>query len=1151
MAAAAIGPLQAQITPLTFTPVDAQYSSALDRIVTVSANPNQLHIYNPVTQTDVQVGLPKPPLAVSVSPDGMYAAVGHDALISYVNLSTASIQATYAVSFTAQEVVLGQAWIYVLSTSVVSINISSGAITPSNAYLYGFQGGRLDTAQSAIYGTSGNGFVKLDVSSGAIGTVTDSSNTSNHSICGSVWISPDNTRLYDGCATVYTASANSSQDMHYLTTITSSTSVGALAQSAALNRVAMIPNGSNYPYGNDGLVSLLEGTFLQPVGQFTLGGFTIGGVNLTPHGKWVFFNNASTDIFALVQGQTSTGAAGGFAVQTFSLATPVPCGATFAAFNASSIAAGALATVAITAASTCTYQVTTNASWLQVISGGYGSGNGTLTYIARANPSITQRVGVISMGGQTLTVTQAGTTTASSLVQLAYNIVDSAYDSPLNSLVFVSAAPNELHIYNPVTQADQLVPLVKPPLSLSVRPDGAYATVGHQGYVSYVNLQSGVVQEILTTGADTSFCVLASNGYVYLFPNNDSNVYSFQIATGTETATSYYNGSGPARLYIDGLSIYQAANYGTTKWNIATGVASPENLTSPPSSCQNLWLNQNGLALATACATIYSTSETPSADLQYLGDLSNTNSLVWASESAVQLSTAVIPTTNYQSSANDTQVQMYGDAYQDYVGTFALPQFIVNAVPFPGHGKYLFWNTGGTSIYVVEQADSTAKLLSSFAVETIAPSSVGSGCTFTLGSTSAIEPASLGFDSVSVTTTSNCVWTASSSASWVTITAGSFSFGSGDLAFSFTANPLSTPRAATLTIAGQTFTVTQTGAAITTYTISGQVTRGGIGLSGVEMVLSTGATTTTDSSGNYSFGSLAPGATYTVSAVRTDYTFTPLNATFSTLAANQTANFKANIAYDFNGGTGPDIVFQDPVSGSSQVWYLGGSQGVTLTGAASLAGPNAWHIVGVADFDGNGTPDLVWQDPVSGTVQVWYLGGAGGNQILGAANLAGSNSWRVVSIADFNRDGQPDLMWQDPVSGSTQIWYLGGTKGVTLIGAANVTAANSWRIVGSGDFNGDGYPDIVWQDPVSGTVQVWYMGGPQGNQIQSAAGLAVNPWHVVAIADFNSDGHPDLVFRDPVSGGSQVFFYTGANGTTFSTAAVLSGPNSWSIVAPH
>jgi hypothetical protein len=246
------------------------------------------------------------------------------------------------------------------------------------------------------------------------------------------------------------------------------------------------------------------------------------------------------------------------------------------------------------------------------------------------------------------------------------------------------------------------------------------------------------------------------------------------------------------------------------------------------------------------------------------------------------------------------------------------------------------------------------------------------------------------------------------------------------------------------------------------------------------------------------------------------------------------------------------MIWQDQVSGWAQVWYLGGPQGVTTTGAANLTARNTWRIVGVGDFDRDGHPDVVWQDPVSGAAQIWYLGGPGGNLVTNAVTVSSGNTWRIMSVADFNRDGIPDMIWQDQVSGWAQIWFMGGPQGTTITGAVNLTARNTWRIAGTGDFNGDGVPDVVWQDPVSGAVQIWYLGGPQGNTVQNAVNLvASNAWKIAAIADFNGDGHPDVVWEDPVSGAAAVWFLTGSQGITISGSATVSNGNAWRIMGPH
>jgi len=1151
--------MHAQTNPLAYTPVDAQYSTALDRIIMVSASPNQLHVYDPITQGDTVVGLPKQPYAVSVSPDGLYAAVAHDALISYVNLSPPALQASYPIPMTAQTVILSESWVYVLPTyegDFLALDLATGVATVTG--LGYASGGRLNAAVNAIYGTddgiSPESLIEYNIAAGPFGGSKDSPYWGNYEVCGNIWFSPDGTRIYNRCATVYQASTDPAKDMLYYTTFTGISSIGALAESASLNEIAVVQSLVWDPSLNDGVVFLFDSHYLQPIGQLTLPGFTAGGSSLSSHGKWVFFNNASTNLFVLMQGQTSSGTAAGFAVQAFSLAPPSPCGATFASPTASVAAAGSLGTVGISAAATCIYQAASDSSWLQIVSGGYGSGNGTLTYIARANTSTSQRVGNISIAGQHVAITQAGALPPTAFAALAYNVVDAAYSSALDRIVFAAANPNELHVYDPVTQADTVVPLSIQPLSVSVDPAGTYAAVGHTGWVSYVNLETGTVQQIYTVNTTASYVVAAGNGYLYVFPAfSDANIYSLQTATGTQTAASS-NAAGPARLYPDGQAIYQTGGYGFAKWDIAAGLAVNENPKNSPDNCGNFWIAADGSSIVTECGIVYSASENAANDLQYEGMLSNSGYVVGAAEPSAQQSLATIPIANNQTS-NDTQVQVYGGAYLGYAGTLALPQFTAGGTSYAGHGKFVFWNSAGASLYVVEQADSTAQLLSSYAVDTISPSTPGSGCSFALGSKSANEPAGLGFDSVSVTTSANCVWSASSGAAWLTITAGAFGFGSGDLAFSFPANPAAATRTATLTIAGQTFTVTQAAGTLTTYTIAGQVTHAGTGLGGVNILLSTGGTITTDSSGYYSFTNLAQGGSYTVTPILEGYSFSPPGLTFSNLGSDQIASFQANLQYDFNGGPGPDVVWEDPTSGFAQIWYLGGPQGVTTTGAADLTQSNPWRIVGIADFNGDGTPDVLWQDPVSGAVQVWYMGGPIGNVLIGSADIANRNAWRVVSVADFNRDGHPDILWQDPVSGFSQIWYMGGGQGVTILGAANLDQTNPWNIVGCADFNGDGVPDVLWQDPQSGTVQIWYMGGTeagaQGSQLQTAVNLTANPWRVAAIADFNLDGHPDVVFQDPVTGGAQVFFYTGALGTTLSGTAVLSGPNPWSVAGPH
>jgi hypothetical protein len=66
-----------------------------------------------------------------------------------------------------------------------------------------------------------------------------------------------------------------------------------------------------------------------------------------------------------------------------------------------------------------------------------------------------------------------------------------------------------------------------------------------------------------------------------------------------------------------------------------------------------------------------------------------------------------------------------------------------------------------------------------------------------------------GTGSVGVTTGNGCAWTASESAAWLTITSGASAIGTGTVTYTAAANTTNSPRSATLTVAGQSVTITQ------------------------------------------------------------------------------------------------------------------------------------------------------------------------------------------------------------------------------------------------------------------------------------------------------------------------------------------------------
>ena len=85
-------------------------------------------------------------------------------------------------------------------------------------------------------------------------------------------------------------------------------------------------------------------------------------------------------------------------------------------------------------------------------------------------------------------------------------------------------------------------------------------------------------------------------------------------------------------------------------------------------------------------------------------------------------------------------------------------------------------------------------------------------CAYSISPTSQAFTAAGGTGSSTVTAGAGCAWTAASNAAWITVTSGASGTGTGRRPFSVAANTATTNRSGTLTIAGTTFNVTQSGA---------------------------------------------------------------------------------------------------------------------------------------------------------------------------------------------------------------------------------------------------------------------------------------------------------------------------------------------------
>ncbi|MFN0241621.1 MAG: hypothetical protein ACKVWV_01900 [Planctomycetota bacterium] len=303
------------VDTLDFRILDAEYSASLERIVAVSAAPqNRLHIYDPIAQSGVAVPLSLPPLCVGVSPDGLRAAVGHDAWVTIVDLTTATVLNTYSVPAIAFDIVLsanGFAYVMPLVDQWVTIkclNTATGAVTNSTGG--SIRAGtkmRAHPGGSSIYGAN-NGLSPSDIErysivSGTLQRLYDSPYHGDYAMCGDLWITADGLRILTKCGNTFRASPVQSEDMTYIGALPGVSGVAYANHSVQTNKILVIASGAT----NDRKLRIHDAAFLGFDGEVSLPTFPAGPGNFPSHGRFVFHDAAGTRAFTVVQADPTSG----------------------------------------------------------------------------------------------------------------------------------------------------------------------------------------------------------------------------------------------------------------------------------------------------------------------------------------------------------------------------------------------------------------------------------------------------------------------------------------------------------------------------------------------------------------------------------------------------------------------------------------------------------------------------------------------------------------------------------------------------------------------------------------------------------------------------------------------------------------------------
>ncbi len=432
---------------------------------------------------------------------------------------------------------------------------------------------------------------------------------------------------------------------------------------------------------------------------------------------------------------------------------PVPPGCSYSIqpVGQTIAAAGGIGTIDVTAnVATCAWTAAANAGWITITAGASGTGSGRVTFNVSTNAGAS-RSGAISVAGQTFTLTQAG-------ASCSYSI------SPSNTAMASAGGAT----------------------SVGVTTGGscAWTSAANDSWITVTSGGSG-------TGPGTVSLAVANNP-------GAARSGTATIAAQTFTVTQ---AAAPCTYALSPASIDIPAAGGDRTTNVTAGGGCPWTAISNDPS----WITITSGASGTGNGTVGWRADANGGPARS-GTVTIGGQTLTVTQQPVACTYMIAPTsqTMVAGGGAGSVITVTAGSTCPWTATSNNSDWltITNATPGMGNGSVSFSalaNPGALRTGTLTIAGQT------FTLTQDAP------CTYAIDPQSQTITAAAGTGTVTVTASTSCPWSAvSSNPEWLTVSAGTPGTGNGQITFSASANTLGVARSATITIAGLSFTLTQT-----------------------------------------------------------------------------------------------------------------------------------------------------------------------------------------------------------------------------------------------------------------------------------------------------------------------------------------------------
>jgi hypothetical protein len=217
--------------------------------------------------------------------------------------------------------------------------------------------------------------------------------------------------------------------------------------------------------------------------------------------------------------------------------------------------------------------------------------------------------------------------------------------------------------------------------------------------------------------------------------------------------------------------------------------------------------------------------------------------------------------------------------------------------------------------------------------------------------------------------------------------------------------------------------------------------------------------------------------------------------------------------------------------------YSGIAATLRTSGVAYTSDHTGGVSVAMGDTNGDGVAELVTGAAAGGAPHVKVYSGSDSSLLLSFfAYDAAVTSGVEVATGDFNADGFSDIVTVAGPGGPPLVRVFDGRSGNVI---ATLTASAAGLHVAAGDVNGDGIADFIFGAGPGGPAVVQIVNGATGATIRQFEPYAATYQSGVYVAagDFNGDRRADVV-TGASTGSGHVRIFDGVTGNQLTTTAI-------------